>query len=306
MSERRIVLVRNPNSTRAKRVEKDIVAPLNQTDNVYQEFVTQHPDTEANIEDMREFFREGDLILSAGGDGTTMQVANAVLREHHADTLIAPLAVGNFNDIAGAQRNPIALLSPDAHVETIHPLTVDVNGEYWRDSPAYVTLGATAVLAGSFGNTDSREAMRQAPEWAKLAYSIGQLGVNYFKVRGDTLSPFHTSQANTVRHAVTDVLLINNRRVGRIIRSDTDYSAGPVFGYREANVSHILPNLPFGLRALAGKTPADVVSEIRIMFEHASSVPIQSEGEFTQLHGVHEIFVYKDPAKTLRLVRATV
>ena len=303
MSER-IVLVHNPNSTRDKRVQAGVIDPLHSADIDYTSFVTQHPGTEDNISDMREFFNDGDIILSAAGDGTGMQVANAVLREGHKDTYIGYLGYGNFNDLANRQRDPLALLSPTAQTVDSHPLTIDVNGEYWRDAPAYMTLGFTALAASQFGETTSREHMRNMPEWAKLAASIGQLGATYFRERNNFLPPFSVSTSPMVQRAVTDYLAINSQHVGRIIRSRTDYAADNTFGVRTNDVSTIAKNIPFGIMSLAGQAPAEHVSQTSLDFEIPSVVPAQTEGEFEMLHDVSSIFVYKDPARVLRLLRA--
>lgn len=303
MSER-IVLVQNPNSTRAEQVQAGVINPLHAADIDFVGFVTKHPNTEDNISDMRDFFRDGDTILSAAGDGTGMQVANAVLREGHNQTRIGYLGYGNFNDLAHGQRSPLPLLSPNAQSVENHPLTLQVNGEYWRDAPAYMTMGFTAVAASQFGNTETRQNMRDMPEWAKLAASMGQLGMTYFKERSTYLPPFSTSTSPLVRRAVTDVLAINSRTVGRIIKSQPDYPATDMFGYRTNDVSTILKNLPFGLLSLAGHAPASQVRELRLSFESPSTVPVQTEGEFARLKDVSELFVYKDPAKVLNLLRA--
>ena len=303
MSER-IVLIQNPNSTRAEQVQAGVVDPLHAADIDFVNFVTKYPDTEDNILDMRGFFREGDTILCAAGDGTGMQVANAVLREGHNDTRIGYLGYGNFNDLAHGQRNPLPLLAPTAQTTECHPLTLQVNGEYWRDAPAYMTMGFTAVAASQFGNAETRQNMRDIPEWAKLAASIGQLGLTYFKKRDNYLPLFSTSTSPVVQRAVTDVFAINSRRVGRIIKSQPDYPATDMFGYRTNDVSTIAKNLPFGLLSLAGHAPASQVRELRLLFESPSAVPVQTEGEFARLQDVSEFFVYKDPAKVLNLLRA--
>ena len=303
MSER-IVLVQNPNSTRAEQVQAGVVDPLHAADIDFVSFVTKHPNIEDNISDMRDFFRDGDTILSAAGDGTGMQVANAVLREGHKDTRIGFLGYGNFNDLANGQRDPLAVLSPAAENFESHPLTIQVNGEYWRDAPAYMTLGFTAIAASQFGNSESRDQMRNMPEWAKLAASLGQLGVTYFRERSHYLPPFSTSSSPVVQRTVTDFLAINSQRVGRIIRSLPDYAAGGQFGHRTNDVSTIAKNIPFGLLSLAGHAPAELASQLSLDFESPSTLPVQTEGEFTTLQNVSSMFVYKDPSKVLRLLRA--
>ena len=78
---------------------------------------------------------------------------------------------------------------------------------------------------------------------------------------------------------------------------------GSTFGFRTNNVSSIMPNIPFGLRALAGRAPAHPTDHLTVYFEQPSTVPFQTEGEYDELHDITELFVYKDPAKVLHLLR---
>lgn len=302
-TETRVVVVHNPYSTRAEKALSGVFNRLDEAGVEYTTHTTQHADTEANIADMRDVIRNGDTILSVGGDGTSMQVANAVLREGHSDTSIGLLGYGNFRDL-GKESDPLKLFDPTAQIIDSHPMTITMNGEYLRDAPGYMTLGFTALAANKFGSTESRERLSGRPEWAKLITSIGQLGVDYFQMRNNKLPAFHTSESLIVQTAVTDILAINSVQAGRIIRSATDYARGDTFGFRTNNVSSILPNIPFGLQALAGHAPATQMNALKIYFEQPSTVPFQTEGEYAELHDVNELFVYKDPSRVLRLIRA--
>lgn len=304
MTERRIVVVTNKNSTGAKNVERSVLIPLRQENISFDQFQTPSPDTEANIAAMQDFFRDGDRIISAAGDGTAMQVTNAVLRSKLHDADVGFLPFGNFNDLARSHkaRDPVALSQSSLTVEHA-PLSVGVNGEYWRDAPSYVTLGWTALAAEQFGNSTSREAMQSSPEAFKLGRSLLQLAESYFKNRHTMLPEFHTSDSSVVRKAVTDFIAINSPRVGSIVRSDRDYFDSDQFGTAEADVSKILPNIPFGLKALTGHTPAKPVTAATLQFKEHSRVPIQSEGEFEYLENVRTIEIEKDPTKILRVIR---
>ena len=298
----RIVVAHNPYSTRASKVQTGVFDRLDAAGIAYETYRTKYPSTEDNIADMRDSFQEGDTILSAAGDGTAMQIANAVLREGHQNTRIGVMGYGNFRDM-GQEQDPLKLLDSSAQTVDIHPMTIEVNGTYLRDAPAYMTLGFTALAASKFGAAGSRERMRYLPEWTKMAATLGQLGIDYFKMRDRKLPPFHSSLSPRVQRAVTDVLAINSAQVGGIIRSATDYGRTDTFGFRTNDVSSVAPNLPFGLMALAGHAPATPVYGASIRFEQPAIVPFQTEGEYAELQDVSRIFVYKDPKKVLHFLR---
>jgi len=269
----------------------------------YVTHATKYPDTEANIADMQETFRDGDTILSVGGDGTSMQVVNGVLRNKHTETTVGILGYGNFRDL-GKEQDPLTLLDSSAEVTALQPLTIEVNDKYLRDAPGYMSLGFTALIASRFNAKSSREHLKSLPEWAKFITSIGQVGLDYFALRNQKIPAFHTDTSPEIERSATDLFALNSPVVGRIIRSATDYGRESYFGFRTNNVSSILPNIPFGMQALAGRTPAQAVEQLTVHFEEPSSVPFQTEGEFAQLSGVDKLFVYKDPAKTLRILRS--
>ena len=81
--------IRDRHSTRAAKIQAGVFNQLDAAGVRYEPFLTKYPDTEANIDDMRNTFQDGDIILSAGGDGTAMQISNAVLREGHTNTPVS-------------------------------------------------------------------------------------------------------------------------------------------------------------------------------------------------------------------------
>lgn len=302
MNDRRLVVVRNPNSTRAHRVEREVINPLYAHGKPFVTLETRSPHTEDNIADMQEFLRDGDIALGVGGDGTGMQLTNAVLRSG-LNVELGFLPYGNFNDLARVHglRNPLDAYGDVATTE-LHPLTIDIDGEYWRDAPAYATMGWSAIAASQFGHTESRDRMRRGVGGTSLIPSLGQLARHYFEHRDEKLPSFHTSHSDVVRRAVTDIMAVNSPRVGAVVQSRENHYDQGDFGYHELDVSRILPNIPFGLRALFGRTPTSLRSKTSVEFDAPASVPIQTEGEFARPENVSRIDIYKDPAKSVTVI----
>ena len=298
MSER-LVIVQNPNSTHASLAEKAIRQQLD-TDVMFESFFTKYTSTEDNINSMREVFRNGDRIIAAGGDGTAMQIVNAVLREEHTDTEVAFTGFGNFNDLATAHAGSASLLdllSDDASTVDLFPLTIEVDDTYWRDAPAYMTMGWTALAAAEFGSSTSRDSLRGKPRASNLAASLHQLLNHYAENRHFKLPAFTTDVPDSPLHGASDVLAVNNPRVGSIVRSRDRYYDGASFGYAEVDVSRIIKNMPFGLKSIAGHAPTAPRQSVTVEFDAPATVPIQSEGEFAQLNGVSTISIYKSASK---------
>jgi hypothetical protein len=298
-----LVVVQNPNSTRAARIDERVFDPLDAQGITYDVYHTKHADAEDNIDAMRQDIPAGATVVTAAGDGTAMQLANASLRGDKGWTL-GFMPLGNFNDHANthAQRQHSVLELLDAPTIEMKPLTIEVDGEYWRHAPLYMTIGWSALAASQFGDSESRDAMKNTPAALKLAKSLGQLAGNYFQNRRTTLPPF---EANGVYHKnMTDIMAVNGPRVAGVIRSQDTYFDKPYFGAKtDIDVSYILPNIPFGLQAIAGYTPLDHVESMRIIFEEATKIPVQTEGEFEWLTA-SEIFVYKNPADAINVLHS--
>lgn len=300
----RLVVVTNPNSTQNNDVEQDVLLPLRHRGVSFVHHETSSPDTATNTDDLREVLQSGDTVIVTGGDGTKMQAANAALAANLENVQFAMLPYGNYNDLATRNLSIDDIISGNVERYTVHPLSIEVNGTFERWAPSYATLGFTALLAETFSQPATREKLTGHTAVHRKLGNLAELGAGYFAHRDTKLPPFRTSKSLHVHRAVTDVLLLNSKKAGGIIRSHDAYGALPYFGYREADVSTIMKNIPFGLAALAGRAPASRVSEMRIIFEHATSVPFQSEGEFKLLDNVSDIFVYKDPGAALTLLTA--
>jgi len=302
MSER-IVLVHNPNSTRAERVPHEIFDPLRRGGIDFTFFETQQQDTESNIADMQSVFKDGDTIIVAGGDGTKMQAINAALRSK-VDVQLGLEGYGNYNDLSDKKLTALDIANKDYTTTVLRPMTVEVNNDYLFHSPSYLTMGFTAHAAAKFSQEQTRKNIEQLPQSMRMLGNLARLAATYFELHSYKLPPYHTSESPVVRDAVSDILLLNSKRAGGIIRSHPDYGLEDYFGYHEANVANILASLPFGVSALAGHAMADHLTDIQIEFEQPSTVPIQSEGEFRVLNGVSKISVYKNPADRLKILRA--
>lgn len=301
----RLIIVQNPNSTLADDIEAEVFAPLDRHDIPYEVYHTESVDTEENIAAMREYLsdKSRSTIVGAAGDGTAMQLINAAMRDRK-DITLGFVPLGNFNDIARthAGRGHTALDIINAPTIAHRPLKIELDGEYWRHAPAYLTLGWTALAASEFGDARSREAMQGAPRPLKLVKSLAQLAGSYFENRHTMLPPFRVNGDASVYEHSTDVLAINSPRVGNIVRSPEEHYLGAHFGMRaDIDVSRILPNIPFGLQAIAGQAPLHRASHMRIVFDRVSTVPAQTEGEFQWIEA-KEIFVHKNPHDVLRIL----
>lgn len=296
-----LFIVQNANSTRANLIEDRVFGPLLESEIPYTVYETERADTEENITLMQEHIPAGATVISAAGDGTAMQLVNASIRAKK-DWTLGFMPLGNFNDQATSRTEKAHTIHDLLHASEIptRPLTIEVDGEYWRHAPAYMTLGWTALAASQFGSVESRQEMKDMPDLLKLGKSLIQLAGNYRQNRKTFLPSF---EANGVRQErATDIIAANSPRIGNIVRSMDSYYDKSYFGVRaDIDVSRILPNIPFGVQAISGHAPFARANELQIVFEKVAHVPVQTEGEFEWLDA-KEIFVYKNANDAVKVL----
>jgi len=302
---RRLVVIHNPNSTDARHVRHGVFDRLVEAGESFETIQTRYTTTQANTNDIAEQLRDGDTVISAAGDGTASQVANAVLQSG-VDAEIGFLPYGNFNDLALTHMRPKDSVIDLLHADTaeLQPLAVYLDGQLWRYAPGYLTIGWTAIAAGQFDDLTSRGALSAAPRSLKLIRSIAQLADSYAKHRNTHLPPFETTEYTHNDGRVTDILAINSPRVAHIVRSDRAFYDGPTFGYKEVDISKVLPNLAFGAQALAGHAALAPVSDVSIRFDSpAHGLPVQTEGEFARVN-TQVVTISKWPERKLTVLHS--
>ncbi len=306
-----LVIVQNPQSTRAELFDERVAFPLHQAGIDFRIIPTESKDAEANIAALSEQLPDSGIVISAGGDGTASQVMNAVLRgkkrnkEGVAKVALGFVRLGNFNDIAGEHTGAQDVLTLlDAPIVNIRPMIVEVDGEYLCHAPGYFSLGGASLAARKFSEKGTRQEVRQTPEQLKLASSLGRVAAHYMQNRDQYLPAFRVNNGTRIVEKATDIIAINTPRVARVVRTQRPYYDSPEFGARtNIDTSRIVPNVPVGLRALAGKMPLVPVENMHITFAEDALVPAQAEGEFRLLK-VKELSVHKRPEDVIRVLHA--
>ena len=301
MYDRKLVIVQNPYSTRHREVQAGVFDRLDTAGITYDTITTRFSQAKDNIKDLADRLPDGTHIISAAGDGTSTQVVNAGLRAELDNAVYSFIGYGNCNDLARGQRDPLPLLQANHRTITHQPLSIEVNGEPWRYAPGYMTLGLTALVASGFASAASRERMRRTPPRTKLVRSMGQVAATYLRTHDTYLPPFTTNLSAEKQDGLTDVMIINNQRMGRVIRSSIDYPQTDFFGYHQADFSSVWKNIPFACSAITGHTPAERITEITLTFCEPATILAQTEGEHAALPAVSTIRAYKDPAKAIRV-----
>ncbi|MFZ1250341.1 MAG: diacylglycerol kinase family protein [Candidatus Microsaccharimonas sp.] len=311
-----LVVISNPNSTRARSVEKDVVAPLRAEGVEIIRFATNHKDGDENVREMVEGLPEAERYIVATGDGTAEQAARALAIRRKSETasrnsnnppVLALAPFGNYNDTASAHRRPGQSILEMAHkdVPTVDrtPLAFEINDNYLTHAFSYGTFGLTAMIASGFGHEKSRNLMRKVDPISRKALGYIQALRSYSEYKDEKLTDFRVD-GGPVLSGRTDLAFSNNYRVAGIMRFPDTYYDKPYFGAKtDVDMATIRDIVLFGGASVFGHGSLDPAEKMRIEFEETvAELPFQAGGEFQMLTNVDSIFVWKDPSMKQRYV----
>lgn len=259
----RPVVIFNPNSTRASRVESEVCEALADDGwGRYEQLETKYQDAAENADQIADELRPGDLLLACGGDGLAHSVANALrLRKDIKDDIrMMPLPTGNACDISLSLYGGDVLkygltrtmkLGPDCRLDAIG---VTVNGrERW--AMGYASLGLTAAVAATYGD----ESYRSVRPDHSLRATMRDLSEAARAVAGSQAFSYRERlpDGSVTDKASHDVLFANSRRIARFGRIAIQAGSGPVMrdtpqqGFGRSAVRSLSGLLsPRGLRAV--------------------------------------------------------
>lgn len=273
-------------------------------------------DVDDNAKELAKILNDGDLVISAGGDGTAVIATNGAMLSGK-DVTLGVLGYGNFNDMArmlGAKRaveyggeyvggvTEIAQKFAEGKTKEIYPLEVKVNGEHWRYVPCYVTLGLFAESVAVFDDVKVRKKLQTGKKG--LVFSVWNLAKWYFKNRKrEFLSKGELERSGVglaFSEKTTDYMAINGSSMARIMRGGKSYRKEKEFRSNISGLGGFFGLVWFMMRSVFVRVPGKKTKRDVIKFAEASEVEIQAEGEYQRLKDVREIVVEK--TKVLKVV----
>jgi len=115
MQSQRILVAYNPRSSKCKLIRKEVIDVLQSERGViFGKYEVIRANVDENAKRLAKVLCDGDLVISAGGDGTATMVLNAVILSKKK-VRMAVLPYGNFNDLARELRcrNVLQVLESD-------------------------------------------------------------------------------------------------------------------------------------------------------------------------------------------------
>ena len=224
-----------------------------------------------NASRLARILEDGDLVITAGGDGTATIGLNGVILSKKS-VQFSVLPYGNFNDTArllGCRNiNDILKGKP----VKIYPLVAEIDGRVWRRAACYFTVGMLAESTEAFDRPMTRKQLRKGSRG--LLFSLWILFKWWRRNRKKHFLPAAMGKK-------TDILAVNGKSVAKMMRGNPEvaYSKDGFIGSVQ-NLSHFFGVAWFMARSILCRVPGELVPELKIDFGQSRKVEIQAEGEY--------------------------
>lgn len=288
MTIKRVVIVYNPRSSKAKKVEEEVIVPARRMKGL---MVGKYGVLKTNVDDnamrLSKILMDGDTVVAVGGDGTATIALNGIMLSQKSVSL-SVLPYGNFNDLARAFKKHEG--------KTWYPLEMKINDQHYRYAGAYFTVGMMAQATEIFDGEKQREKLKQ--NGGGLVYSLFQLAKWYFKnsttsiIEDEDAEIKMTLNGKKLPSDTTDYLAVNSGTVARIMRVEEQGLKKENFISATGRLGGFWRLSNFMLRSLKSipgkKRKCDILE-----FSTPTEVEVQAEGEYKKLTNVKKIEVKK-------------
>lgn len=299
---KRLLIVYNPNSSQYIHVRDEILSKVTKLKGrMVGKFAIEKAPFETNVTRLSRVLRNGDFVLSAGGDATAAVCANAILNSDK-DITLAVLPYGNFNDLArtlGTKTMEDVL--QDSEVKKLYPLDITINGKHWRYATCYVTIGMTAESVRIFDVPKIRKKMQQGHKSSWRSYF--QLMDWYFKNRHKKqFIPEFKLNGKLQSTKISDYAALSGRSMCRVMKGREDYLKPLTFRSKALNTVSFPRLFMLMAKSILYRTPGSDTKGDILEFVKPATVSLQAEGEYNTFKNVKKIEI-KKPAKFLKVVQ---
>lgn len=300
---RRIVVVYNPRSSKAAVVRESVIEPLQKIKGVvFCKYEVKPTDVDDNASSLAKILIDGDIVITAGGDGTATIGLNGCMLSSKV-VLFTALPFGNFNDMARTLKM--------ASGKEIYPLEAKIDGKHYRFAACYFTIGMFAESTEIFDNEKTRKKLQKGNKG--IIFSVKTLSKWYFKNKRKRFIPSFEivskrkilekdgsyvvktkKMSGKETKGISDYLAVNGLTVAKVMKGRKNLCFDKTsFWTATGKLNKFYRLIPFMIKSMLLKIPGEISEEDSIRFLNCKSVEIQAEGEYKKLENVKEIVISK-------------
>ena len=320
----RVLIIYNPRSSRYSEVKNEVLEPIHRLKGyVIGKYEVKPTNLDDNISTLSKLLKNGDLIISAGGDATGVIATNAILKSKK-DVILSVLPYGNFNDLARTLGNKNTVgndllrvfrsaaareLARSPHGDgrerrdpkkviptvNLYPLEIWIDGEFYRYATCYVTIGMTAEAVHIYDEPKMRKALKT--NFGRKITSYTELANWYFKHRHKKqFLPDFTLNGKKQYPKTSDYAAINGRSMARVMKGGDDFIKPKVFRSETDRLTSLWRLIKLMLKSILIRVPGTTTTGDKLVFTNPATVTLQAEGEHIVLKDIKIIEIKKGKA----------
>lgn len=290
----RLIVVYNPRSSRFAELRREVLDRVQELNGyMVGKYEVAPTNVDDNIAKLGALLKNGDLVLSAGGDATGVICANAILRTEK-DVTLAVLPYGNFNDLARTLRTRTFddVFLSETSVRKFYPLEIQVDDEFYRFATCYVTIGMTAEAVQIYDSPEMRAKLKK--KFGRKVSSYTQLAKWYFKNRRNHIFiPEFRLNGVAQDKKITDYAAVNGRSMARVMKGGEDYRDPKYFRSEVDRLANFYRLSKLMAKSILSRVPGTATEGDVLEFANPASVMLQAEGESKRFEGVRQIWIRK-------------
>ncbi|MBQ6313821.1 hypothetical protein IJI29_03155 [Candidatus Saccharibacteria bacterium] len=314
----RIFIVYNPRSSRFFDVKKGVLSRQKEFKGFcLGKYEVEPTDVDRNADKFAKVLKDGDFVITAGGDATGVIASNAILKSGK-DVSLAVLPYGNFNDLsrtlgtktlediltwtgdaaggtpAARRREPSTLGETAAAgpVQRLYPLEIYVDGKFFRYATCYVTIGMMAEAVGLYNEPKMRKILKT--KCGRDFGSYTNLAGWYFKNRRKRVFlPDFKLNGNLQPKKTSDYAAINGKYMARVMRGGEDYKSPTIFRSKTDRLTSFWRLFNFMAKSILFRIPSSETKGDILEFIEPATIELQAEGESKTFKNVKTIEIRK-------------
>ncbi|MDO5475241.1 MAG: diacylglycerol kinase family protein, partial [Candidatus Saccharibacteria bacterium] len=300
----RIFIVYNPRSSRFFDVKKGVLSRQKEFKGFcLGKYEVEPTDVDRNADKFAKVLKDGDFVITAGGDATGVIASNAILKSSK-DVSLAVLPYGNFNDLsrtlgtktlediltwtgdaaggtpAARRREPstVGETAAAGPVQRLYPLEIYVDGKFFRYATCYVTIGMMAEAVGLYNEPKMRKILKT--KCGRNFGSYTNLAGWYFKNRRKKVFlPDFKLNGNLQPKKTSDYAAINGKYMARVMRGGEDYKSPTTFHSKTDRLTSFWRLFNFMAKSILFHVPSSETKGDILEFIEPATIELQAEGE---------------------------
>ena len=300
----RLIVVYNPRSSRYADVKREVLERVKELNGyMVGKYEVAATNLDDNILKLGEFLRDGDMVLSTGGDATGVICVNAIMNSGK-DATLAVLPYGNFNDLARTlqTRTFDDVFLSKTSVREFYPLEISVNGKFFRYASCYVTIGMTAEAVQIYDSPKMRAKLKK--RFGRQVSSYTQLAKWYFKNRKNHIFiPEFRLNGVLQSKKISDYAAVNGRSMARVMKGGEDYRDAKYFRSEVDKLTNFYRLVKLMTKSILSRVPGTATEGDLLEFTNPADVMLQAEGDSVKFEGISKIEIKKG-GKCLKVVES--